>query len=47
MNEATGQGKVIGIIGGLDQGGYTPQVSYSIEFEQNVTSLFATAVAGG
>jgi V8-like Glu-specific endopeptidase len=47
VNEATGQGKVIGIIGGLDQGGYTPQVSYSIEFEQNVTSLFATAVSGG
>src|ERR1700677_261793 len=47
VNPANGQGKVIGIIGGLDQGGYTPQVSYSIEFEQNVTSLFATAVAGG
>jgi hypothetical protein len=47
VNAATGQGTVIGIIGGLDQGGYTPQVSYSIEFEQNVADLYQTAVAGG
>jgi len=47
VNAATGQGTVIGIIGGLDQGGYTPQVSYSIEFEQNVADLYKTAVAGG
>jgi len=46
VNPANGQGKVIGIIGGLDQGGYTPQVSYSIEFEQNVVDLYKTAVAG-
>jgi len=46
VNPANGQGKVIGIIGGLDQGGYTPQVSYSIEFEQNVADLYQTAVAG-
>jgi V8-like Glu-specific endopeptidase len=46
VNPATGQGKVIGIIGGLDQGGYTPQVSYSIEFEQNVIDLYKRATAG-
>jgi V8-like Glu-specific endopeptidase len=47
ISTATGQGTLVGIIGGLQQGGDTPQVSYSIEFEQNVTNLYATAVAGG
>jgi V8-like Glu-specific endopeptidase len=46
VNSSTGQGTVIGIIGGLDQGGYTPQVSYSIEFESNVAGLYQEAVAG-
>jgi V8-like Glu-specific endopeptidase len=45
VNSSTGQGKVIGVIGGLDQGGYTPQVSYSIEFGSNVASLFKEAEA--
>jgi V8-like Glu-specific endopeptidase len=47
VDASTGQGTVIGVIGGLDQGGYTPQVSYSIEFESNVAVLFKKAVAGG
>jgi V8-like Glu-specific endopeptidase len=47
VNTATGQGTVIGIIGGYEQGGDTPQVSYSIQFESNVASLYTTAVAGG
>jgi V8-like Glu-specific endopeptidase len=47
VNASTGQGKVIGVIGGLDQGGYTPQVSYSIEFESNVAALYKEAKAGG
>jgi trypsin len=46
VNPATGQGKVIGIIGGYEQGGDVAQISYSIEFEQNVASLYKTAVAG-
>jgi V8-like Glu-specific endopeptidase len=47
VNPATGQGTVIGVIGGYEQGGYTPQVSYSIEFESNVSALYATAIADG
>jgi hypothetical protein len=47
VNATTGQGVVIGVIGGLQQGGDTPQVSYSIEFESNVEMLYQTAQAGG
>ena len=45
VNSSTGQGRVIGVIGGLDQGGYTPQVSYSIQFESNVANLYKEAEA--
>jgi hypothetical protein len=38
---------VIGVIGGYEQGGDTPQVSYSAMFEANVAALYLTAVAGG
>lgn len=47
VNVADGQGVVIGVIGGYEQGGLTPSVSYSSEFSANVASLYATAVAGG
>jgi V8-like Glu-specific endopeptidase len=47
VNPLTGQGTVIGVIGGYEQGGDTPQVSYSAMFSTNVTSLYQTAVAGG
>jgi hypothetical protein len=47
VNPATGQGTVVGVIGGYDQGGFTPDVSYSAQFGGNVDSLYATAVAGG
>jgi len=47
VNTATGQGTVIGVIGGYEQGGDTPQVSYSAMFEANVAALYRTAVAGG
>ncbi len=43
----TGQGTVIGVIGGYEQGGDTPQVSYSSVFGSNVAALYRTAVAGG
>ncbi len=43
----TGQGTVIGVIGGYQQGGDTPQVSYSAVLGANVAALFETAVAGG
>jgi V8-like Glu-specific endopeptidase len=45
VNPATGGGTVIGVIGGYEQGGDTPQVSYSIVFGTNVASLYQTAVA--
>ena len=44
---SSGQGTVIGVIGGYQQGGDTPQVSYSAMFEANVAALYRTAVAGG
>lgn len=47
LDPATGQGAVIGVIGGYEQGGNTPQVSYSAVLGANVAALFKTAVAGG
>ncbi len=47
VNVASGQGVVIGVIGGYEQGGFTPAVSYSAAFGTNVSSLYDTAVAGG
>ena len=43
----TGQGQVIGVIGGYEQGGNTPQVSYSTVLGSNAAALYKTAVAGG
>jgi V8-like Glu-specific endopeptidase len=42
----SGEGTVIGVIGGYEQGGDTPSVSYSIVFGPSVTSLLRTAEAG-
>jgi V8-like Glu-specific endopeptidase len=47
VNPLNGQGTVIGVIGGYEQGGLTPQVSYSAAFRANVTALYQVAVAGG
>jgi V8-like Glu-specific endopeptidase len=47
VNAATGQGTVIGVIGGYQQGGDTPQVSYAAVFGTAVSHLYATAQAGG
>jgi V8-like Glu-specific endopeptidase len=47
VNPLTGQGRVIGVIGGYEQGGLTPQVSYSSIFGANVAALYRQAVAGG
>jgi hypothetical protein len=38
---------VVGVIGGYEQGGDTPQVSYSSAFGANVAELYKAAVAGG
>jgi V8-like Glu-specific endopeptidase len=47
VNPLTGQGTVIGVIGGYEQGGLTPEVSYSAMFGANVAALYEVAVAGG
>jgi V8-like Glu-specific endopeptidase len=41
-----GQGMVIGVIGGYEQGGDSPSVSYSVAFGTAVANLYQTAVAG-
>jgi len=45
VNPATGTGTVTGVIGGYEQGGITPSVSYSVAFGSAVGALYATAVA--
>lgn len=47
VDQATGQGLVIGVIGGYQQGGNTPQVSYSAVLGANAAALYQQAVAGG
>jgi V8-like Glu-specific endopeptidase len=47
VNPLTGQGTVIGVIGGYEEGGLTPQVSYSSRFGANVAALYRQAMAGG
>ena len=47
VDPRTGRGTVIGVIGGYEQGGLTPQVSYSAMFGANVMALYRVAVAGG
>ena len=47
VNQRTGQGMVIGVIGGYQQGGFTPQVSYSAELGASAAALYKTAVADG
>jgi V8-like Glu-specific endopeptidase len=47
VDPSAGQGQVIGVIGGYEQGGNTPQVSYSAVLGRNAAALYKTAVAGG
>lgn len=44
VHPATGLGAVIGVIGGYEQGGNTPSVSYSARFGQAVRDLYDQAV---
>lgn len=41
-----GNGAVIGVIGGYEQGGDTPDVSYSARFTPALLSLYQTAISG-
>ncbi len=45
MNAETGEGTVIGVIGGYQQGGDTPDVSYAATFDTDVQALYNQAVA--
>jgi trypsin len=45
VSATTGQGTVIGVIGGYEQGGDIASVSYSIAFGTAVAGLYQTAVA--
>jgi V8-like Glu-specific endopeptidase len=47
VDPSTGQGQVLGVIGGYEQGGNTPQVSYSAVLGSNAAALYKQAVAGG
>jgi hypothetical protein len=38
------EGTVMGVIGGFEQGGYTPDVSYSVYFDDSVGDLYQQAV---
>ncbi len=44
VDPATGLGTVIGVIGGYEQGGYTPSVSYAARFGAFVADLYKTAI---
>lgn len=46
VSGATGAGQVIGVIGGYQDGGTTPSVSYSARFGSEVAVLFRRAEAG-
>jgi V8-like Glu-specific endopeptidase len=45
VNKTTGLGTVTGVIGGYEQGGNSPSVSYSAPFGSSVAALYRTAVA--
>jgi hypothetical protein len=46
VSATTGQGVIIGLIGGYEQGGLTPSVSYSSMLGANAEALYKTATAG-
>ena len=45
VKASTGDGQVIGVIGGYQQGGDTPSVSYSSQFRANIAALYKTATS--
>jgi V8-like Glu-specific endopeptidase len=44
VEAGTGTGTVIGVIGGYEQGGDLPQISYAAEFGPNVQRLYESAI---
>ncbi len=47
VSAESGQGTIVGVIGGYEQGGDTPEVSYASAFGASVTALYKAAEAGG
>ena len=47
VSAGSGQGTIVGVIGGYEQGGDTPDVSYASVFGTAVTELYQAAEAGG
>lgn len=47
IDATTGTGTVVGVIGGYEQGGNLPEVSYSIIFSATTRTLYNAAVAKG
>jgi V8-like Glu-specific endopeptidase len=45
VDQGTGNGYVVGVIGGYQQGGYSPSISYSARFLRNVVDLYLRAIA--
>jgi len=45
VSARTGDGSIIGVIGGYQEGGYTPAISYSPVFADNIAALYRTAIA--
>ena len=45
VSGGTDTGRLIGVIGGYEQGGFTPSISYSARFGSAVAALFRTAQA--
>jgi V8-like Glu-specific endopeptidase len=46
VNARTGEGWVIGVIGGFQEGGDTPDISYSPRFSAAILALYQTATSG-
>ena len=47
VSSVSGEGTIIGVIGGYEQGGLTPSVSYASVFGAGVAALYQTATADG
>jgi hypothetical protein len=45
VRKSTGIGSVIGVIGGYQQGGSTPSVSYSARFRANMAALYRSVIS--
>lgn len=45
VDPATGLGTVIGVIGGYQSGGDTPDISYSVSFDDRVSALYHQAIS--